>query len=113
MRKAELHKKDYEALKNHILSDIWFHIKDRPDATLDMTETAGIPAIVTGNFDDQESETIEELVARNDKVFANAFSYYDDEKEYDLEEWEVPFLIAILDSVEKHIEREDKKKKKK
>ena len=107
MRRAELHKKDYEALKSNIISDIWFSIKDRDGSTLDVRETKGIPAIVTGNFDDQFSETIEELIARKDKVIAIASSVYDDVNEYDLEEWEAPFLIVILDSVEKHLKLEE------
>lgn len=107
MRAAELHKKDYEALKASIISDIWFSIKDRDGAALDIRETKGIPAIVTGNFDDQFSETIEELIVRKDKVIAIASSVYDDINEYDLEEWEAPFLIAILDSVEKHLKLEE------
>ncbi len=109
MRRAELHKKDYEALKSHILSDIWFSIKDRDGQALDIGETKGIPAIVTGNFDDQESETIDELFVKKDKVIAIASSTYDDVNEYDLNEFEIPFLIAIYESVEKHIELEDSK----
>ena len=107
MRRAELHLKDYEALKASIISDMWFLIKDRDGKTLPLMETKGIPAIVTGNFDDQFSETIEELIVKENKVIAVASSIYDDVNEYDLEEWEVPFLIAIYDSVEKHLALED------
>ena len=113
MRSSELHKKDYEAMKASVISDMWFLIKDRDGSALDIMEETGIPAIVTGNFDDQESETIDELIVRKDKVIAVASSAYDDVNEYDLEEWEVPFLIAILDSVEKHIALEEKKKNRK
>ena len=104
---AEVWKDSYETMKSQIITDIWFLIKDRDGAALDISETNGIFAIVTGNFDDQESETIDELIVRKDKVIAVASSYYDDVQEYDLDEWEVPFLIAILDSVEKHIELEE------
>ena len=107
---AEVWKDAYETMKSQIITDIWFLIKDREDATLDITEEKGIPALVTGNFDDQESETICDLVARKDKVIAIATSYYDNDQEYDLDEWEVPFLVTILDSVEKHLELEEKKK---
>lgn len=107
MRKAELHKKDYEAIKASIISDIWFSIKDRDGSALDIMETRGIPALVTQSFDDQSSETIDELIVRKDKVIAIASSCFDDVNEYDLDEFEVPFLILILDSVEKHIEKEE------
>jgi len=107
MRKAELHAKDYEALKSSILSDIWFSIKDRDGATLEVMERKGIPAIVTITHDDQISETIDELIVRKDKVIAIASSLYDDVVEYDLDNFEAPMLIKILESVEKHLAKED------
>ncbi len=94
-------------MKSQIITDIWFLIKDRDGAALDISETKGIPAIVVSAIDDQMSETINELIVRKDKVIAVASSYYDDVQLYDLDEWEAPFLIAILDSVEKHIELEE------
>lgn len=108
MRTAELHKKDYEAVKASIISDIWFHIKDRDGKTIEIMERKGIPAIVTVTIDDQDSETIDELIVKGDKVIAVASSFYDDVVEYDLEEFEASFLISILDSVEKHLELEEK-----
>lgn len=107
MREAELHQKDYEAIKAHIISDIWFWIKDRDGSTLDVGERRDIPALVTKYFDEMESETIDELMVREDKVIAIASSTFDDVNEYDLEEFEVPFLIEVLQSVEDHIELED------
>lgn len=107
MRKAELHQKDYEAIKAHIISDIWFWIKDRDGSTLDVGERRDIPALVTKYFDEMESETIDELMVREDKVIAIASSTFDDVNEYELEEFEVPFLIEVLQSVEDHIELED------
>ena len=106
MRTAELHRKDYEAVKASIISDIWFSIKDRENNTLEITERIGIPAIVTNVIDDQESETIDSLIAESDKVIAIA-STYDNIVSYDLEEFEVPFLLDILESVEKHLELEE------
>lgn len=110
MKKAEDYKKRYEELKAWLMGDLWFIIKERPGQMVDITETPGIPALVTGNFDDQESETIDEIIVRDNKVIAIASSYYAPEQEYNLEEWEVPFLVAILESVEKHIELEDQEK---
>lgn len=100
---AENWKKKYDTFKDGIITDIWFYLKDRDGAALEIMERKGIPAIVTNTIDDQESETIDELIVRKDKVIAIASSPYDDVVEYDLEKFEIPFLIAILDSVEKHI----------
>lgn len=108
--RANMWQYQYDELKSSVITDIWSRVKDRPDQTLDLMEERGIPAIVTGNFDDQESETIDELVVKDGKVIANASSSYGGEQEFNLDDWEVPFLIAILDSVEKHIALEDKKK---
>lgn len=111
MRTAELHKKDYEALKSHIISDIWFSIKDRRNMSLNIMEEKGIPAIVTVVIDDQESETIDELVVEGNSViaFASCSGYGIESDGYNLDSFEVPMLVAILDSVEKHIELEDSK----
>ncbi len=107
MRTAENRRKDYEALKSNIISDIWFLIKDRDGASLEMYETRGVPALVTQTFDDQMSETIDELIVRQNKVIAIASSAFDDVNEYDLEEFEVPFLICILESIEKHLAKKE------
>jgi hypothetical protein len=113
MGHAETHRREYKMMKENLLSDIWHYIKNRDDKALninyDLTkmETKRIPAIVTNVIDDQESETIDKLIVKNDKVIVVA-SNYDEIQEYNLEEFEVPFLIAILDSVEKHLELEEK-----
>lgn len=109
MRTAELHMKDYEAVKASIISDIWFHIKDRDGQTLEIMERKGIPAIATSDPDCEDPETIDNLIVRNNKVIAVASSCFGDVNEYDIEEFEVPFLVAILDTVEKHLELEEEK----
>lgn len=109
MRSAELHKKDYETLKASILSDMWFLIKDRENKNLDLMEQKGIPAIVTQTFDEQQSEVIDFLEVRGNKVIACAScGGYDVENEYNLDKFEVPILLDILDSVEKHLDLEEK-----
>jgi hypothetical protein len=115
MRRAELHKKDYEALKAHIVGDIWFYLKEQPDQTLDMSEEKGIPALVINSWDDNEvCETLDELRI-NDKngvtAIGNCMEYCIEEEEYDIEKFEVPFLTEILDSVEKHVQLIEEKKK--
>lgn len=107
MGHAETHRREYKMMKENLLTDIWYYIKNRDDKALNIMETKRIPAIVTNVIDDQESETIDELIVKNDKVIVVA-SNYDEIQEYNLEEFEVPFLIAILDSVEKHLELEEK-----
>jgi cellulase/cellobiase CelA1 len=110
-RNAKLYKKEYDDLKDSIISDMWFLIKYRENATLNIMEEKGIPAIVTQTFDEQESETIDMVKVEENKVIAYAScGGYDMEMEYDLEDFEVPTLIVILDSVEKHIALEEKKK---
>lgn len=103
MKTAKKFQNEYDELKADIITYIWFCIKDRNDSSLDIMETKGIPAIVTQSFDDQVSETIDELIVKEAKVIAIASSLYDDVKEYNLDDFEVPFLIQIFDSVEKHL----------
>ena len=47
---------------------MWFLIKDRENKNLDLMEQKGIPAIVTQTFDEQESEVIDFLEVRGNKV---------------------------------------------
>jgi len=109
MKRAELHKMQYDLLKESIITDTWLHIKDRDGSTLDIMKEKSIPAIVVGEIDHPLTEVIDEVVVKNDKIFALTSTAYGDTDKYDLEDFEVPFLIAILDSVEKHIELEDSK----
>jgi predicted XRE-type DNA-binding protein len=108
MRSAKLHLKDYEALKASVISDMWFLIKDRPSKSLDMMERKGIPAIITHYIDDQESEILDEIIVEDDRVIAKASVYGEPVAEYKMDEFEIPMLIAILDSMEKHLDKEDK-----
>jgi hypothetical protein len=102
---AAYFKGDYSKLKYSITSTIWQLVKEEPNKTLNLMEEKGIPAIVTQTFDEQESEVIDELRAEDSKIIAYAScGGYDIENEYDLDKFEVPFLIDILESVEKHLE---------
>jgi hypothetical protein len=110
MRKAELHKKDYEALKSSVLSDLWFLIKDRADHSLDISETKGIPAIVFQSWEDGGiNETLDEIFVQGSNVYviSSCPEYNIEGEETDIEKFEVPFLIEILASVEKHLAREE------
>jgi hypothetical protein len=109
MKRAELYKMQYDLFKESIITDIWLNLKSKDGEALDIMETKGIPAIVVNEIDDQMSETIDELIVRKNKVIAITTTNYDDVEEYNLNEFEVPMLIAILNSVEKHIELEDSK----
>jgi hypothetical protein len=109
MIKAVLHKKSYDDLKTTIITDIYFLIKVNccNDMTLNIMEKPGIPSIVTQTFDEQESETIDEIVIEGNNIIARAScGGYDIESEYNLDKFEIPMLIEILDSVEKHIDLE-------
>ena len=101
MKRAEIWSKQYDEMKSQIITDIWFLIKDREGKSLDIMEKKGIPAIVI--IDDQFSETIDELIVDEDKVRAVSSDYDADFYTYDLNKFEAPILIAILDSVEKHL----------
>lgn len=109
MKRAKLHKTQYDLLKESIITDIWFNLKSKDGQALDIMETKGIDAIFVGKVDEPLSEIIDEVVVKNDKIFALTSTAYGDIDKYDLEVFEVPMLIAILDSVEKHIEMEDSK----
>ncbi len=95
--------KNYNDLKSDIITDIWYLIKDIETGSLDITEKPGIPAIVTAEYTIQASETIDEIVIIGSEVIAIA-SCHDDINEYNLDIFEVPMLISILESVEKNIE---------
>ena len=101
-------KGEYSKLKDSIVSIIWAYVCEKPDKTLNIMEEKGIPAIVTQTFNEQESEVIDELKADGSKVIALAScGGYDIENEYDLDKFEVPMLLDILESVEKHLKLED------
>lgn len=106
MTNSSEYKKQYDELKARIIGDIWYVLKEHDGEALDIGETKGCPAIVTQSFDDQESEVIDELIIKNNKVIAVASSYYDDVNEYDIDEFDIPFLIVIYESIEKHIKIE-------
>ena len=94
---------EYKILKDRIIGEIWDVVRKQPLQTLDIMETKDCPAIITKVVDDQESEVIDELVESGADVLAIA-SYSGENFEYNLEEFEVPMLIAIMESVEKHLE---------
>lgn len=94
---------DYDKLKNDIITAIWMMIRTQPDDRLEIMEERDIPAIIIQTIDDQISEVIDELVIDGSKVKAWT-SMYDEYAEYDIESFDIPMLIAIYDSVDKHLE---------
>jgi len=101
MTRADHFKTAYASLKETIIGEIRDIVRHQDDQILELLETRRTPALVTQAIDDQESETIHELFMVENVVFASA-GVYEDDVQYDLDEFEVPFLIAILDSAEKH-----------
>jgi hypothetical protein len=97
------YKKDYINLKDDIITEIWMILREQPNETMDLSELKDCPTIITNYIDYQESETIHELFVKGNKVMATA-GIYNDDTEYDLEEFEVPMLIAIFQAVELHLE---------
>jgi hypothetical protein len=78
-------------------------LRTQPYDRLEIMEERNIPAIVLQTIDDQFSEVIDEVIIDGSKVKAWT-SCIDDEAEYDIESFEIPMLIAIYDSVDKHLE---------
>jgi hypothetical protein len=103
MKRAEIWSKQYDEMKSQIITDIWLLIKDREEKSLDIMKRKGIPAIVVNIIDDQFSETIDELIVHEDKVKGVSRNIYNSFNTYDLNEFEAPMLILILESVEKHL----------
>jgi hypothetical protein len=105
MTRAEGYNKDYGVLKNDIIRDIFFLIKDQDiENDIDSNELdISRHEIITQVIDDQESEVIHNLELRGSQIIAHA-GIYEDDIEYNLEEFEVPMLIKILEAAEKILE---------
>ena len=103
MKESENYQKKYEILKESIITDIRTIIKSQPARSMEIMETKNCPAIVTFVIDDQECEVISELYIDGSHIKAIA-GVYESESEYDLDEFEIPMLVAILESVEIHLD---------
>ena len=102
MTRADHFRKSYASLKETIIGEIKDIVRYQDDQRIEMYETKRCPALVTTVIDDQESEVINELILVENNVVASA-GVYEDDTYYKIQEFEVPFLIQILDSVEKHL----------
>jgi len=105
-KKSDNWKRTYDVVQTHVINDIKEMIIDREDSCVDITETRGIPFLVTEIIDDQLSETIDSVYVKDNEVYASA-SAWDKTHEYNLNTFDTKFLIAILESIEKHIEQEE------
>ena len=105
-KKSDNWKRTYDVVQTHVINDIKEMIIDREDSCVDITETRGIPFLVTEIIDDQLSETIDSVYVKDNEVYARA-SAWDKTHEYNLNTFDTKFLIAILESIEKHIEQEE------
>jgi hypothetical protein len=105
-KKSDNWKRTYDVVQTHVINDIKEMIIDREDSCVDITETRGIPSLVTEIIDDQLSETIDSVYVKDNEVYASA-SAWDKTHEYNLNTFDTKFLIAILESIEKHIEQEE------
>jgi hypothetical protein len=106
MTRAEHFKHSYASLKETIISEIKDIVRHQDDQILEVLETRKTPALVTQVIDDQESETIHDLYIDNkDRLMASA-GIYEDDTYYDLNEFEVPFLIEVLNSASVSAEEE-------
>ena len=105
-KKSDNWKRTYDVVQTHVIDDIKEMIIDREDSCVDITETRGIPSLVTEIIDDQLSETIDSVYVKDNEVYARA-SAWDKTHDYNLNTFDMKFLIAILESIEKHIEQEE------
>lgn len=105
-KKSDNWKRTYDVVQTHVINDIKEMIIDREDSCVDFTETRGIPFLVTEIIDDQLSETIDYVYVKDNEVYARA-SAWDKTHDYNLNTFDMKFLIAILESIEKHIEQEE------
>jgi len=105
-KKSDNWKRTYDVVQTHVINDIKEMIIDREDSCVDITETRGIPSLVTEIIDDQLSETIDYVYVKDNEVYARA-SAWDKTHDYNLNTFDMKFLIAILESIEKHIEQEE------
>ena len=105
-KKSDNWKRTYDVVQTHVINDIKEMIIDREDSCVDFTETRGIPSLVTEIIDDQLSETIDSVYVKDNEVYARA-SAWDKTHDYNLNTFDMKFLIAILESIEKHIEQEE------
>ena len=92
----------YDDLKNQIINEIYNLVRHEDDQILELLETHRCKALITGG-DEYDPQIIHDLyINEEDRLMASA-GVYEDDTEYDINEFEVPFLIEILNSVEKHI----------
>lgn len=105
-KKSDNWKRTYDVVQTHVINDIKEMIIDREDSCVDITETRGIPFLVTEIIDDQLSETIDSVYVKDNEVYARA-SAWDKTHDYNLNTFDMKFLIVILESIEKHIVQEE------
>jgi DNA repair protein RadC len=104
MTRVDHFKTAYASLKETIIGEIRDIVRHQDDGLMELLETRKTPALVTQTIDDQESETIHELfIDDRNNVIASA-GIYEDDVNYNLYNFEVPFLIQILDSAIIHTE---------
>ena len=103
MTRVDHFKTAYADLKKTLIGEIRDIVRHQDDQILDLFETQRTPALVTMVVDDQESETINCLYINGNDTMVSA-GIFDDDTQYNLEEFEVPFLIEILNSAIVHTE---------
>ena len=103
MTRVDHFKTAYASLKETIIGEIRDIVRHQDDGLMELLETRKTPALVTRVIDDQESETIHELYIEGNNTMVSA-GIFDDDTQYNIKEFEVPFLIEILNSATVHAE---------
>ena len=105
MTRVDHFKTAYADLKKTLIGEIRDIVRHQDDQIMELLETRRTPALVTRVIDDQESETIHELYIEGKNIMVSA-GIFDDDTQYNLKEFEVPFLIEILNSASVSAEEE-------
>ena len=102
MKTFEKFKTELNVLKKSVIDEIYFHVSNQPDQSLDICRS---PRIATVVYNDQDSEYIDELKIVGNQFIAVA-RLYDNEVEYDIQgDFDISTLVEILRVVEIHLQK--------
>jgi hypothetical protein len=97
-------RKSYDKLKKDIIETIITFMKAVPDGKIQLDDHRG--SLCYNVIDDQESEVIQSLEVINPIKIVAWIGVFEDDYHKDIEEFEVPFLLNILDALEIALEEQ-------
>jgi hypothetical protein len=97
-------RKSYDKLKKDVIDVIITFMKAAPDGHIQLNDKRG--SLCYQVIDDQESEVIQSLeLSKPDEIVA-WIGVYDEDYTIDIENFEIPFLLNILEALEKALEED-------